>query len=338
LINIDCISPTKKCDNDVTLLVDKMDINPQAQPTWSPDSKQIAFTAWEKSLRQVYKINDDGSGLTQVTHTDSQHWYVTWSPDGKQIAFGSTQMIQVINTEGQVLASFGNDSALHYIYLAWSPDSTHLAFENKERFGYYTSGILAVDGSESFLIRVPNTSEVERFYQDPVWSPDGKRVAFQYKGDIYITNADGSNVIPLTNDPAVFQRNPVWSPDGKLIAFESLIYPSDETAGCLSYFDYEITRLQCDWEIYIMNADGSGQFNLTNDPNWDSSPVWSPDSNYIAFVSARNEHNPDKCYLKSLCNWDIYVMTSDGNAVTKLTDSPGEDIWPVWALSNLQSN
>jgi TolB protein len=62
-----------------------------------------------------------------------------------------------------------------------------------------------------------------------------------------------------------------------------------------------------------MNSDGSNQINLTNHPDWDEEPVWSPDGLRLAFSSARAE------------NWDIYVMNVDGSNQTRLTQSQGYD-------------
>ena len=91
---------------------------------------------------------------------------------------------------------------------------------------------------------------------DPVWSPDGRKIAFTSKRDgtwdVHLMNADGSRLRNLTRNPA-HDAAPAWSPDGRKIAFGR--------AG----------------EIYVMNADGSGQRNLTRTPKADEfSFAWSP--------------------------------------------------------------
>ena len=82
---------------------------------------------------------------------------------------------------------------------------------------------------------------------------------------------------------------PSWSPDGGRITFSSIR-------------DFNS-------EIYVANADGSGQTRLTDDPARDRAPTWSPDGVRVAFESYRDRKS------------DIYVMNADGSGLTRITDS-----------------
>ena len=125
--------------------------------------------------------------------------------------------------------------------------------------------------------------------------------------EIYVMDADGNNQRRLTNNPNL-DRSPSWSPDGKRIAFMS------DRDG-----HFNIPGGLPNYEIYVMDADGGNQRNITNDPNSDSSPSWSPDGKRIVFVSDRDG------------NYEIYVMDADGNNQQRLTDNDFYDTHPSWS-------
>ena len=121
--------------------------------------------------------------------------------------------------------------------------------------------------------------------------------------EIYVMNADGRNQRRLTNNRAD-DWSPSWSPDGRRIAF-------------ISERDGHAHPRVPGWftsEIYVMDADGGNQQNLTNHPSDDRSPSWSPDGTRIVFESDRDN---DRGH-----NIEIYVMDADGsNQLTSLTIS-----------------
>jgi TolB protein len=90
-----------------------------------------------------------------------------------------------------------------------------------------------------------------------------------------------------------------WSPDGRELAF--------------------VSRRDGNSEIYVMNADGSGQENLTKHPARDSHPSWSRDGRKLAFVSRRDG------------NSEIYVMNADGSGLRNVTRAPSNDLRPAWS-------
>ena len=161
-------------------------------------------------------------------------------------------------------------------------------------------------------IRRLTDSDIGSFVSSfPSWSPNGQRIAFHaYRDknhDIYVMNADGSEQKRLTNNRP-YNDHPFWSPDGKKIAF---IAVRDGNAAQLTPDQRR--------EIYVMNADGSEQNNLTNNPGFDANFSWSPDGKKIAFVSLRDG------------NLEIYVMNADGSEQKRLTKDPVEDAIPSWS-------
>jgi Tol biopolymer transport system component len=139
--------------------------------------------------------------------------------------------------------------------------------------------------------------------QDPEWSADGKKVVFVHDGDLFKMSATGSRVTRLTNSREQ-EYDPTWSPTGDKIAF---------------------VQGRGDWDIFVMNADGSGTpGRLTTDTRDDWEPAWSPDGTEMAFTrSTFLECTDYYCYY----DWDIYVKDvsaaeSETNQAQPLTEHP----------------
>jgi endonuclease YncB( thermonuclease family) len=134
------------------------------------------------------------------------------------------------------------------------------------------------------------------------WSPDGTRIAFfRIAGgniDVYVMNADGSNVRRVTTNPGE-DASASWSPDGTQLAFDT-----DRDANS---------------EIYVINVDGTKEHRLTDNPADDSFPAWSPDGKKIAFQSNRTG------------NYEIFEMNPDGTDQVDVTNNPADDFVPNWS-------
>ena len=135
--------------------------------------------------------------------------------------------------------------------------------------------------------------------QYPAWSPDGQRLAFASnragggKWEIYIMNADGSNVVQLT-DWGAYTMEPAWSPDGRSIA---VVAVRDGSAG-----------------VFAVDADGGPGIRLVvNRPGYDGSPAWSPDGRKITFTSDWRAY--DFVY-------DLYVVNADGTDIRSVVEGP----------------
>ena len=116
--------------------------------------------------------------------------------------------------------------------------------------------------------------------------------------DIYLVDADGSNLTRLTNDPGA-DGSPAWSPDGTRIAFVRTSVEDIESGKTF---------------IYVMNAVGTGETRLAEG----LLPFWSPDGERIAFLAQQEENT-------EVWNPDLYVMTAEGADQTNLTKSDAEE-------------
>jgi TolB protein len=78
-----------------------------------------------------------------------------------------------------------------------------------------------------------------------------------------------------------------------------------------------------------MNADGSGQINLTNYGAPDYYPKWSPDGRKIVFASSRDDPNPSTC--AETCQYKLYMMNPDGSDQIRLANYNSSNPFPSWS-------
>jgi len=181
---------------------------------------RIAFDSTRSGNVEIYIMNIDGSGVTNLTNHAAEDSDPAWSPDGTRIAFESFRdgnyAIYVMNADGSSLRRLTSDAESSHRAPAWSPDGTRIAFHSYRAGGHDIAGthdiyVMNADGSR--VINLTNSPWADD--DSPNWSADGTRIAFESNrlgnADIYIMNADGSGVTILTRDQAT-DSHPVFSP------------------------------------------------------------------------------------------------------------------------------
>jgi len=179
------------------------------------------------------------------------------------------------------------------------------------------------------------------FDNTPSFSPDGTQITWNRGNEIHKMNSDGTGIIQLTNSPSALNFDPSWSGDGTKIAFTS-------------------NRDGGDFEIYVMNTDGTDQTRLTNRVGNEASPNFSYDGSKITFNSrfgfindevfvmnadgtgkinisndpstsdSSSAWSPDETQIVFRKTGDIYVMNADGSGQTNITNIGGDDTQPSW--------
>ncbi|MEO7841352.1 MAG: DPP IV N-terminal domain-containing protein, partial [Anaerolineales bacterium] len=184
---------------------------------------------------------------------------------------------------------------------AASPAEDQLLAFTSEKDGNLDIYTMHADGSG--LTNITNNPVYDT---SPFWSPNGKRIAFESGrdgswGQIYLMNADGSNVVQLTHDQADHQfirnygaNSSPWSPDGSRLIISQKI-PGGER-----------------WTLYTMNINGENKTPLVSEPNIYNAISWSPDGRHIAFIA----DNP-----QSLDGDRLYVVNEDGSNLREVTES-----------------
>ena len=263
-------------------------------PRVSPDGSRILFTSNRTGRSQVYVMNDDGSGVRQLTSESEGVFSPNWSPNGKRIVCGTDSStgknrIIVMNADGTGRRTISE--AKGHQAPSWSPDGHKILFATGQ---FPNINIYTMDLNGAHISGIsPNPG----FDYDPVWSPDGARIAFvsTIRGQgprIWVMNADGTGRKRLTSSDEA-EEGPAWSSDSRYLAFQS------SRRGSASH------------EAYVHSVDISTgadrKLGSHAQPYLDETPSWFPGGKRIAFQSNRTGR------------MEIWIMDAGGSGQRQLT-------------------
>lgn len=277
-------------------------------------TERLAFERKENDNSDVYVMNPDGSDLTRLT--DDAGWDGTpaWSPDGTQIAFASERLgspvIMLMNADGSDQRAL-TEATYASLMPAWSPDGQQIAFASTRIYDVEQQG---------------GRQEVDAGFE------------------IWVMNADGSDLRRITGNPEDQSLYPAWSPDGKQLAFMEvtdevhiMVQEPAERAPATSLTDaVEGRPWTPDWspdgrqmafmnqlnnvaDIWLLDIKSGETVHLSQPDSNDGEPAWSPDGKEIVFASDRDGTQ------------SLYVMSADGQNVRRLTTDSAEYSHPVWS-------
>lgn len=291
------------------------------QPGLLPPAR-IAFGCYTDANRviNIYVFDTTTGRITDLTNHPSINEDIQWSPDGRTIAFCSNRdnkpgiyLVDVDSYQSNWLADGKSPR--------WSPNSKNIAFVRDD--GVY---VMNADGGQ--VVRLANNAPL---IPETVWSPDGKKIAFNTKPNgLYIVNADGTQKIKLT-DYSVDFGELTWSPAGDRILFLSSyegplnLYQINTNSSSLTQLAstskyVDVFALSPNGKqivfvsdkVYLMNSDGS-QIRVVSNGRVNHLS-WSPDSQYLTFAVDQ-----------------LAVVKADDGQVIDLTAGPAFKDYPAWA-------
>lgn len=270
-----------------------------AEAYFSRSGRQIIFqrTPPDSGCDQQFIISVDGTGLRRVSHggrTTCGYFY----DDDRRIFFAST----------------------HHHGPACPPPPD---YSRGYVWSLYDYDIYTAD---------PDGSDLHRLTTNPGYdaegtlSPDGRTIVFTSLRDgdldIYTMNLDGTNVRRLTHTLG-YDGGPFFSPDGKLIVYRAR-HPATaaDSAAYLALLRENRVR-PLFMEIWVMNADGTEQRQVTDLGGDNFAPYFHPDGRRIIFAS--NHHKPGSR------EFDLYLVNLDGTGLERVTTDPEFDAFPMFS-------
>ncbi len=213
---------------------------------------------WPLWPYDIFTAEPDGSNLVKLTDNPEYDAEPIVSHDGKKIVFGSKREadfdIYVMDADGsnvtRLTDEYGYDGGPWF-----SPDSSKIAYRAWHAKTDEEKKMWADAMAGDYIVPVPL--------------------------EIYVMNADGSGKTQLTRNGAV-NWAPSWHPDGKRLVFSSNMDDWREELG----------RFGHNFELYMINVDGTGLERLTYNDTFDSFPMFSPDGKLLSFASNRNKERP----------------------------------------------
>jgi Tol biopolymer transport system component len=310
------------------------EITPEGSPPlfarWSPDRSRVVFTA-----KITYDPNDPRpgppppAGAVRRTHITVDNLSPGFDPPVRKQSIAEEQIF-MMETEGSYVLQLTTPWTEDYLDALpdgdhrgnvdpdFSPDGRYVVFTSVSTLSF-ESFILRLDLMTGEVLSLTNMTSGAMPVADaqPRYSPDGSSIAFVSAVgrslQVFVMSADGSNVHQITDDD-YYNAFPTWSPDGSAIAYASY---RGEQFPVLDELSGEVTDgrvvLQ-DWYLSKVDvATRTVQVLTTADESPVFRPVWSPEGDRIAYISAGASGQPD-----------IYILSVDGGpprplAVTLLT-------------------
>jgi Tol biopolymer transport system component len=271
----------------------------EKDPKWSPARDKIAFLSDRGDDFELYIMDAEGDSEQVAGGGDGERKDFAWGPNGNRIAFVSDHegkdfiyVKDLLLNQQFRLSTIDAPQSLG----SWSPDGEWIVFSvlSGDRQGIHRKNPGGVD----------EVQLTENADSDPIYSPDGKLIAFISTRDsdateIYVMSDEGQEERNLSRKSGA-DFDFAWSPDSK-----NLVFVSEREGEGVP-------------EIFLISTGGDDPVRLTTNNSQEQSPRFSPNGNRIIFVSDSDGDS------------DIFSMRRDGTAQERITATNADDESPDW--------
>jgi TolB protein len=236
-------------------------------PSFSPNGKKIAYDGATEEFDgfSIWVMRSDGTHRKRLGPDENCNAFPTWSPNGKKIVFihypdpdcEGPPDIWIMRNDGGGARPLTNTPGVRELDPKFSPDGKRILFVAHTP-GTFALSTIDKHGGDRRQITPSNLAAA---WGD--WSPDGSRIAFANNAnrpdsDVFIANADGTNIRKVAGGPGEDTTSPRWSPDGT-----KLLFASDRNDGQL--------------DLYTLNLSSSAVTRVTNTPDaFEFASSWQP--------------------------------------------------------------
>jgi Tol biopolymer transport system component len=302
-------------------------------PQSSSDSATAVDDAVEsRHLTNVRKLTDGGENAEAYFSRDGQRLIFQSTRDGRTcdqqytMKVDGTDLKRVSNGQGKTTCGYYMDGDRRILYASTHAADTACPPRPDPSKGY----VWGLDPFDIYTANADGTgtrplTSYGVYTAEATLSPDGTRIVFTSLKDgdldIYTMNADGTDMKRLTSTPG-YDGGPFFSPDGTQIVYRAW-HPTDTALtnyqSLLAQHMVRPNRM----EIYVMNADGSNQRQITNLGGANFAPFFTPDGKRVIFSS--NHKNPRSR------NFDLYLVDADGANLEQVTSDGEFDGFPMFS-------
>jgi len=263
----------------------------------------------------IYVVDEDGKNLHNLTNSNFDDMSASWSPDGQHILFLSNRdykgedwfhgyAMYVMDENGKNVRQLV-DHITYGVMPFWSPNGEFISFmQNEDKLKGYNDrdckiNIVKPDGTEREAVFGLSYCDDFGVSKGAQWSPDGEDLLMSTSGSLMVINVARKDArTEMVGKP--FRYNPRWSGDGKKITY--LQAPDDNN-----------------YDVFIVNADGSDEKQLTFKPTLDLGPQFAFSDSTIVFGSG------------SPHSLDLYALSLKDETVQQLTNTSGDKY--AWKVS-----